>query len=235
MWRKHRASAARVGQSAEPATVAELGPGATLGVGVAALLAGVTRYVALDVERLADPKDTLRVFEEMVEILRSEFHPVDPERVRETRARVQAGLSYIVPWDDPAVVEPDSVDFLISHAVMEHVADIEATYAAAAQWLRPGGVMSHQIDFRSHGTAVGWNGHWAYSQRSWRFYGHSLINRAPLSRHLDAMRRAGFAIQECTTEVDLGGIPRQQLHEDWQELSDDDLTTAGALIVASTL
>jgi hypothetical protein len=52
------------------------------------------------------------------------------------------------------------VDLIVSQAVLEHVDDLENTYDAFAQWLRPGGRMSHEIDFHSRGLTMPWNGHW---------------------------------------------------------------------------
>ena len=62
-------------------------------------------------------------------------------------------LRYAAPWRDASVMQPGSLDLIFSQAVMEHVDDLPATYAACRDWLRPGGLMSHQIDFRCHGTA----------------------------------------------------------------------------------
>lgn len=51
-----------------PSVVAELGPGSSLGVGLAALLAGTDRYVALDVVSHAAPEHDLFVFDTLVEL-----------------------------------------------------------------------------------------------------------------------------------------------------------------------
>jgi len=47
--------------------MAELGPGGSLGVGLAAMLSGVDKYYALDVIKYADVENNLRVFDELVE------------------------------------------------------------------------------------------------------------------------------------------------------------------------
>jgi hypothetical protein len=57
---------------------------------------------------------------------------------------------------------------VFSQAVFEHVVDLRGTYEALRRWLKPGGVMSHQIDFKAHGTAKRWDGHWAYSDFIWK-------------------------------------------------------------------
>jgi hypothetical protein len=52
-------------------------------------------------------------------------------------------IRYIVPWSDPNLLKPHTVDWLISHAVLEHVDDLDTAYRAASKWLKPGGMMTH--------------------------------------------------------------------------------------------
>ena len=141
-------------------------------------------------------------------------------------------IEYTVPWNDPSVIRRGEVDLIVSHAVLEHVDDLEDTYDAFAQWLRPGGRMSHQIDFRSHGLTKPWNGHWEYPDLVWKvIVGNKpyLINRQPCSRHVSLMTERGF---EITRELRqrMQGIPREKLASRWQDMTDDDLVTATALI-----
>ena len=44
-------------------------------------------------------------------------------------------------------------------AVLQHIDDLEETYKKIAQWLKPNGLMSHNIDFKSMGSADNWYGH----------------------------------------------------------------------------
>ena len=98
-----------------------------------------------------------------------------PDRVAAIRDAVESAgkpdgngmIEYRVPWSDPSVVRTASVDLIISHSVMEHVGDVEGTYAACASWLRPGGWMSHQVDFSDHGITGQWNGQLAYPDLAW--------------------------------------------------------------------
>ena len=117
----------------------------------------------------------------------------------------------------------------------EHVRDLGGTYDALARLLARGGVMSHQIDYRCHETAGKWNGHWAYSDRTWRvLQGRRpyLINREPHSAHVARMHHAGMRIVRELPGIDITGIRRAQLAARFQGLSDADLTTRWAFVQA---
>lgn len=254
-----------------PDTVAELGPGDSLGIGLSALLSGANRYEALDVVPFASTDANLRVLEELVSLFgqrapspaqgfpdfwqymgddRFPHHVLTkdvlaaslaPERVDAIR-RVLRGdrvdgiaINYRVPWTDDASVRPDSVDIVLSHSVMEHVVDIDAAYAAIARWLRPGGLMTHQIDFTSHGLSEQWNGYRGYPELLWKaILGKRpyLINRAPCSVHRELIDRYGFEVTCFLQNIRTDGIERAKLAESWRSISDDDLTCAGAYVQA---
>jgi hypothetical protein len=55
---------------------------------------------------------------------------------------------------DPA----GDVYLILSHSMLEYVVNLEDTYLAWALWLKPGGWISHQIDFTSHYLTKDWNG-----------------------------------------------------------------------------
>jgi len=126
---------------------------------------------------------------------------------------------------------------VFSQAVMEHVEQVDDTYAALYEWLRPGGFMSHTIDYKSHGYTRDWNGHWAVSEILWKIVKGNrpyLINRFPHSKHVIAMKNAGFKI---VGEMIRNGAPlaRHKLSDRFRTLSDDDLLTSGAFIQAVKL
>jgi hypothetical protein len=290
VWLRHLDHAAAAGLDVPPRVVAELGPGNSLGVGLAALLSGSDEYYAFDAASYAAVGENLRVLEELIDLYRArepipgadEFpaakpeprrpgFPRDvltdelldralrPERLDAIRRaiRKETGpggivVRYVAPWDGPAVPsydeaasgpEPRSpagpkragVDFLLSQAVLEHVADVEATYAALAWWIKPGAMMSHQIDLRSHGFGNRWNGHWQYPDPVWRVVkGNRLwsINRAPYSEHLEQMRRRGFRVVKEIPMTTPSTIARKTLAPRYRGLSDQDLTTSGAFVLA---
>ena len=46
------------------------------------------------------------------------------------RSDKELSINYMVPWSDSNVIEKESVDLIISQAVLEHVVDLEETYQA---------------------------------------------------------------------------------------------------------
>jgi len=68
VWLKHLTLLVAAGPRRVPESLAELGPGDSLGVGLAALLCGTNVYRALDVKRFAEPTRDERILDELVEL-----------------------------------------------------------------------------------------------------------------------------------------------------------------------
>ena len=237
IWLRHLVLAHGAGMQIFPLTVGELGPGDSIGVGMAALLSGTQRYIALDAVAHADTATNLRIFDELVELFRqrapipdrrqfpeikldlsSQAFPLkiltadrlhaalSDDRIAALRALVSGErrdpeiLDYRAPWDRISDADCASVDFILSNAVMEHVADLPSAYAAMYRWLRPGGYASNQIDFRSHSLFKAWDGHWACPDWLWRlFVGKRpyLLNREPFATHRALAASVGLIERRC--------------------------------------
>ena len=275
VWLRHVVHAAGNGLSGMPGRIAELGPGSSLGTGLAGLLCGAHSYVGLDVVDLLDVPLNLRLLDELVDLFRrrqpipgdQEFPRLGPrlksydfpdgillreqlgpaladervECIRQCLTRwdghEQNGIRirYVAPWNDPEVVEKASVDFLMSHAVLMYIDDLPGTFRIFAQWLKPGGFMSHQIDFTADGLTEGWNGHWAYSDFAWRLIKGNrpyFVNRQPHSEYLRLARECGFRIEGDVRVEEAPAVPRHRLAKRFRQLSEEDLHTRGALIQA---
>lgn len=275
VWLRHLVMAHDQGFPTQPEVVAELGPGDSVGTGIAALLSGVTRYYALDVVRYAKTDANLRILDELVDLFEARapipddtaFPKMEPRlpsyafpshiltearleealagaRVEAVRKAIVSGgeadtdsvaVRYVAPWYDASVVEPGSTDMIISQAVLEHVDDLGQAYDQMYAWLKPGGVVSHVIDFRSHGTADEWNGHWTYSDFVWKLVRGRrtyLLNRQPHSVHLDLLRRAGFEVVRNAVQVQTSSIGREHLARRFRDVPDADLEISTAFIQA---
>ena len=271
IWLRHLTHARRAGLPTEFKVVAELGPGDSLGIGLAALLSGSEQYYAFDIREFASNERNEQIFDRLCELFAQRSVIPDSREYPEAKPQMndysfpheilsnerlsrslEAGqltsiraslkgrgessrIRYITPVHHSHGPPEESVDMVFSQAVLEHVDDLEATYRAIHRWLKRGGYMSHQIDFRCHGTAAVWNGHWAYSDFAWRVARGRrlfLLNRAPCSMHLRLIREAGFEIVtqipvHCASE-----LRRESLAARFRCLSDDDLTTSGLFVQA---
>ena len=106
-------------------------------------------------------------------------------------------IEYVLSLEDINISLNNKIDLIFSNAVMEHVADIKKIYYISNNWLKKGGIMSHVIDYKSHGTSFLWNGHWGNSKFVWNLIRgkcHYLINRLPHSYHIKQMKENSFNI-----------------------------------------
>lgn len=275
VWLRHLVMSHQHGFDTQPRVIAELGPGDSLGIGLAALLSGADKYYALDIVEYANTKANMDIFDELVMLFtnkeripdQQEFPAVKPylqsyefpghiltdNRLQQALkpSRVQSikdalvnpngsnknniEIHYFAPWYDADVIKQESVNMIFSQAVLEHVDDLPLTYEALYRWLKVGGFMSHQIDFGCHGRASRWNGHWAYSDLTWKLIRGKrpyLINRQPYSVHRRLLEECGFEVV-CEAKVtDTSGIGRKQLSRRYHNMPGDDLVTRNVHILA---
>lgn len=145
-----------------------------------------------------------------------------------------SAIQYIVPWSNKESINKSSIDMIFSQAVMEHIDELSVVYDTMEYWLQPKGFISHQIDLKSHGLSVEWNGHWKYSKFLWslikgkRSY---LINREPHSTHISLIQSSGFNII-CNKRVHgKNNLKIDQLY-DQNKFVHDDLEISGVFIQA---
>jgi|SRR4051812_16019056 hypothetical protein len=274
VWLRHLAMLHGCALPTRFETMVELGPGDSLGIGLAALLSGTERCLALDAVRYADPSRNFEIFEDLIALFRdhapipddTEFPLVQPslksyafpagiltparlgaaltpkrlDLIRTfinspaTTARADATLCYIAPWG-PGAVRDASVDLVLSQSVLEYPDDLARTYGEMCRWLTPGGVMSHEIDFKSIGMTAEWNGHWSCSDAVWRLAAGNRrhrINCEPHSTHIALIEKVGCRIVRDERTIKSFGITRAQLAPRFRHLTDDDLVTSSALIQA---
>lgn len=256
-----------------PATIAELGPGDSLGTGLSALLSGSKQLFALDVIKYWDNNRNIAIFNELVELYlkrtpipdATEYPRLKPflgdysfpsdiltderleyalseERVKTIRNELRdidnpsnKIIKYKIPWHEPEVISFSSVDFIYSQAVLECIDELDNTYKAMCRWLKPNGLMSHTIDFKSHGLTQEWNGHWKFNDFQWKLVkgGRSfLVNRKTLSEHLNLLDKYGFSILESELVKTENRIPLNSFSRKFRLLSEDDLNTSGIYVLS---
>src|SRR5688572_13465051 len=99
-----------------------------------------------------------------------------------------------------------------------------------ATWLRPGGWMSNEIDFRCHKLTRDWNGHWACDDFTWKILrGRKpyLLNRQPCSAHVHLIEKYGCRVVGSRTTSEAGGLSLSQLAGEWRgRVAQSDLSCA---------
>jgi SAM-dependent methyltransferase len=127
---------------------------------------------------------------------------------------------------------PDSVDFIFSNAVLEHVRrhELPELLGQTRRVLKPDGLCSHRIDLQDHlGGALN---NLRFSEQVWEsslmaksgFY----TNRLRFSEMLAAFGEAGFAVEiGRTLRWTSPPTPRHKLEKRFQSVSEDDLLVYG--------
>jgi len=144
-------------------------------------------------------------------------------------------IKYHIPWYGSNVIDTSTVDLIFSQAVLEHVEDLDNTYISMYKWLKPSGMMSHTIDFKSHGITKSWNGHWSFSDFEWKLVkgGKSfLINRQPFSKHKALHAKHDFNIVLSTKVFAENNLRASDLSKTFKNLTEEDITTSGAYILS---
>lgn len=273
VWLRHLVMAKENGLNTHPKVIAELGPGDSLGIGLAALISGSDKCFAFDIVEHANIERNLAIFDELVMLFRNrslipgddEFPRVKPrldnyifpsdildetrlhdalessrlKRIRDSIMNVRgldSMIQYKVPWYDSEVLEKESVDMIYSQAVLEHVDALESAYEVMSTWLKPTGYISHTIDFKCHGTADQWNGHWRYSDFVWKLIRGKrpyILNREPHSTHIKLLNKVGFNIVCDKKSTSTSVIKVEQLAQKFRSMTSDDMETSGVFIQAA--
>lgn len=279
VWLRHLIMATKYGLPRHPRTIAELGPGDSLGIGLAALLSGANTYYAFDVVSFAKKEKNTYILNELIKlftkrasipnekefprvkpfldsyhfphsILTDDFlhQSLQPERIQHIRNTLDAlsnknvnntspiFIKYITPWYSSSMIQKNTIDMIFSQATLEHIDDLETTYRSLYDWLHDDGIMSHQIDFKCHGTANEWNGHWTYSDFVWKYgiRGNRtyLLNREPHSTHIKLLKKNHFHIVADIQYPMKNNLSSDKLSPRFHHITKDDLNTSGAFLIA---
>lgn len=165
-------------------------------------------------------------------------------RLRDAIGKMAVGddrspIHYACPWSSRSV-PAGSVDLVFSQAVLQEIDNrgsdgaLRRTFAAMAMWLKPGGVISHQIDLGMYG-AEPWDRHRTYGDATWaiiRGRRVNYINREPLSTYEALCSDFGFDIALLDVVPGDVSMPRHKLARRFQSLSERDRSARAVHLVA---
>jgi len=216
-------------------SVLEIGPGDNIVTALLFLVRGAQRVVLLDADDLP-PGGPAGVLNELKSRLDAEERRALGRLVR----RRGGGIAFdesrlcLLPRrraDGDGLGLAEEFDMIYSHAVLEHVRDLDACFRNMAAALKRGGMMSHVVDLRDHrfGDAhplrflcyPGWVWESASSNRA------CFTNRRRLRDYEETLRRAGLELRNLVVTRRCGAdyleSLRPSLHADFVGMSDDDL------------
>ena len=235
VFEKH---ARRAGLS-EGATVLELGPGDSLATAVIAAAWGGERSILVDEGRFAT--DDLEFYRMLAGHLagRGLSPPALDGAAGLDELLGRCGATYLT--EGRASLEglsSESVDFVFSNAVLEHVRarDFEPIMRELRRVLGSGGRVSHTIDLRDH-LGDGLN-HMRFSRARWEsplfvssgFY----TNRLTYPELLDCFERTGFVIDDVQLQRwPSMPTPRSKLKAPFRYYSEEALTVSGVDVLLS--
>jgi SAM-dependent methyltransferase len=128
--------------------ILELGPGDNYGVALRFLARGAERVVCVD--RFASRRDDAQ---------QSRIYEALHQRLGEADRRRLQTIEGVAVEEVGERLDPASFDVIVSRAVLEHLYDLDAAFAAMDRVLAPGGLMLHKVDFRDHGMFTDSGGH----------------------------------------------------------------------------
>ena len=223
-------------------SICEIGHGDTIGVGLCALVDGARSYCALDAIAHSSINKNLSVFNDIVKFYESRHKTIRECILDEIEQNIKgintqkAKIKYCAPWWNNEILDDDSLDVIISTAVMEHILSLKEFYVNTYNWLKPGGFCSHIIDYSAHEFSDNWCEHWYYSDMLWSILMHGRmypINRKPHSYHIDCIEKAGFSIQEVLPSYHHKAAVKKKISNRIVDFfTDSDLKIKSAIIVA---
>jgi SAM-dependent methyltransferase len=144
------------GEAIEGKTILELGPGDSFGVALRFIGAGAAKVITADrFIPIRDSGQQRAIYEGVLSRMSAD------ERGRVDGVLTAGGIDLpgvgidvragVGIEEAPAQIGEASVDVIVSRAVLEHVFDLDAAFAAMHRLLKPGGRMAHKVDLRDHG------------------------------------------------------------------------------------
>lgn len=151
----------------------------------------------------------------------------------------KSAVRYVCPWSNESVA-PGSADLVFSQAALQEIDNrgtaggLRNTFKSMARWLKPGGVMSHQVDLAMY-SAEPWDRHWTYGDLTWsviRGQRPNYINREPLSTYERLCDEFGFDIELLDVVEEAPATPSDRLAPRFRPLDERDRSARGVHIVA---
>ena len=277
IWLIHLKKATVEGYKHKNSVISEIGPGNSFGVGLSALLSGVSSYTSLDIFKYKDYSINLKLLDELIimfqnkepipdleefpnvkpilndysfpndiitdDILKDSLSPIKLKEIRREIENIIEGNQHsnemlkILIRDTSNKIENSvlNADLILSQAVLEHVENLEVLFEENFKVLKPGGLASHTIDFKSHGTHKLWDGHWTYGGSYWQAINlgrTSNINRVSFYQLINILKSKGFTILNSDKYFRESNFNDEQFISKYSPIDNEDMKISEAYIIA---
>lgn len=215
----------------------ELGPGNSLFSALICRSFGGKETYMIDVDNFAI--EDIESYKKMADYLQQQDLPTPQIESSQSFSDVMeaCGGSYLTSGlTSLKAIEDNSVDFIWSHAVLEHIRRSEflEIMKETRRIIGDNGICSHTVDLKDHLDQSLNNLRFNESFWESNFVDKSGIytNRIRYSEMLDIFKEAGFEVK--STEVNQWQslpVPRPELDKQFRDLSDDELRVSGFSVV----
>ncbi len=126
----------------------------------------------------------------------------------------------------------DLVDIVFSHAVLEHVYDLDELLRALRKYLKQTACMIHSVDYRDHFNKYPFH-FLQFSDTTWRrFLNPGDLTRHRISDHIRSFQRNGFSVEVLEKKLDSNSYERikNHIHRDFLKYPLEDLATVSAVL-----
>ena len=178
----------------------EIAPGDNFSGPIAAVLLGAKKAIGIDAYDYTEFKHNSAIVENhcsCVNIDAARRNRILQDLKSFSKESPSKFFCYFAPYQ-PNDIFDDSLDVIMSLSTMEHVQKPEQLYQNCYNWLKPGGIMIHKIDFSAHGMCKDWFGHLLLPELLFKIASgkKTFMNRWTEKQHIEACINAGFSLQK---------------------------------------
>lgn len=222
--------------------ILEVGPGPDLMLGLLALEAGAKSYSAIDYFPVLSAP--VSFYEKIKNELKTPIALKAVDSIINSLSKSEAiespEFSYKIRGIEELTDEPAKYDIIISKDVLEHVDDLDSSFAAMRKSLIPGGIMIHKIDFQTHTSFIQDTDRLNFLRYSENIYTKYVKfkggpNRLRLPELIALAQKNGFTIEKMNIDKKMGlselALVKPYLSEYYKKMSDDSLIPLSVWII----
>lgn len=213
-------------------TILEIGPGKNLLLAIIFILNGAKKVYLIDkYKQIFNDKFNIKLYNQYL-ILHLEEYKKNIKNYFSIKEKIiYFGKESIEKINK---LENNSIDFIFSHAVLEHVFNLDLTIKRIYQLLKRGGFSSHKVDLRDHFHIRDkcYLDFLKYPNKYWKFIGDT--NRVRFSQYIKLFREYNFKILNVKLQK-MGPILKieeikKKIYKDFKNLDSEILSIRGFYI-----